>query len=181
MPEQLQQSPLTDEVTGFGAIVVRVAAQVLETMFFEEAVASACQHAWLATAVTVHVSFEGSHRGEFLLSVSPPTARTIAAGFLGVDPEDLTGTEAAEVILELANILCGTLMSTLWPESALTLETPELAIAEHAFLGGVHCCFTLPDGTVAVSIGVSSGDSSGGDGSSRDGSSGDGSSGDGSA
>jgi len=165
MPEQLQPAPRTDEVAGFGAVVVRVAAQVLETMFFEEAVASACEHAWLPTAVTVHVSFEGSHRGEFLLSVSPDTARTVAAGFLGLEPEELTGTQASEVILELANILCGALMSTLWPESALSLETPELAIAEHAFLGGMHCCFTLPDGMVAVSIGVSSGDGSSGDGS----------------
>ncbi|HEV8039624.1 MAG TPA: chemotaxis protein CheX [Bryobacteraceae bacterium] len=158
MPEQLQSAPRTDGVTGFGAIVVRVAAQVLETMFFEEAVATACEHAWLPTAVTVHVSFEGSHRGEFLLSVAPDTARSIAAGFLGLDPEELTGTQAAEVILELANILCGALMSTLWPESALSLDTPELASAEHAFLGSMHCCFTLPDGMVAVSIGVSDGD-----------------------
>jgi CheY-specific phosphatase CheX len=158
VPEQLQQSPLTDEVTGFGAIVVRVAAQVLETMFFEEAVATACEHAWLPTAVTVHVSFEGSHRGEFLLSVAPDTARSIAAGFLGLDPEELTGTQAAEVILELANILCGALMSSLWPESVLSLDTPELASAEHAFLGAMHCCFTLPDGMVAVSLGVSDGD-----------------------
>jgi len=119
-----------------------------------------CGHAWLATAVSVHVSFEGSHRGEFLLSVSPDTARTIASGFLGLDPEEMTPTQPGEVILELANILCGALMSKLWPESSLSLDTPELAVAEHAFLGAMHCCFTLPDGMVAVSIGVSSGDGS---------------------
>ncbi len=141
-------------------MVVRVAAQVLETMFFEEAVPSACEHTWLSTAVSVHVSFEGSHQGEFLLSVSPDTARSIAAGFLGLDPEEMTGTQPGDVVLELANILCGALMSTLWPESMLSLGTPELARAEHAFLGAMHRCFRLPDGRVAVSIGVSGGDGS---------------------
>jgi len=160
MPEQLQPANLVNEGPEFAAIVVRVAAGVLETMFFEEAVASPCEHAWISTAVTVHVSFEGSHQGEFLLSVSPDTERSIAAGFLGLDPEEMTGTQPGEVILELANILCGALMSTLWPESALSLGTPELATSEHAFLGAMHCCFSLPDGMVAVSLGVCSGDES---------------------
>jgi CheY-specific phosphatase CheX len=154
MPEQLQQDGVADQHQEFADVVVRVAAQVLETMFFEEAVPTPCDHAWLSTAVSVHVSFEGSHQGEFLLSVSPDTARTIASGFLGLDPEEMTGTQPGDVILELANILCGALMSTLWPESVLSLGTPELASAEHAFLGAMHCCFSLPDGMVAVSIGV---------------------------
>jgi CheY-specific phosphatase CheX len=160
MPEQLLQANLVNEGPEFAEIVVRVAAGVLETMFFEEAVASPCEHAWISTAVTVHVSFEGSHQGEFLLSVSPDTARSIASGFLGLDPEEMTGTQPGDVILELANILCGALMSTLWPESALSLGTPELAAAEHSFLGAMHCCFTLPDGTVAVSLGVCTADES---------------------
>jgi chemotaxis protein CheY-P-specific phosphatase CheC len=154
MPEQLQQAAGADQHEEFAKIVVRVAAQVLETMFFEEAVPTPCDHAWLPAAVSVHVSFEGSHQGEFLLSVSPDTARSIASGFLGLDPEEMTGTQPGDVILELANILCGALMSSLWPESVLSLGTPELAIAEHAFLGAMHCCFSLPDGMVAVSIGV---------------------------
>ena len=154
MPEQLQQAAGADQDQEFAKIVVRVAAEVLETMFFEEAVPTACDHTWLPTAVSVHVSFEGSHQGEFLLSVSPDTARSIASGFLGLDPEEMTGTQPGDVILELANILCGALMSTLWPESVLSLGTPELATAEHGFLGAMHCCFTLPDGMVAVSIGV---------------------------
>src|ERR1035438_8629858 len=123
MPEQLQQGPLTDKAPEFAAAVVSVAAGVLETMFFEEAVATACDHAWLSTAISVHVSFEGSHQGEFLLSVSPDTARSIASGFLGLDLEEMTETQLGEVMLELANILCGALMSNLWPESAMSLDT----------------------------------------------------------
>lgn len=157
MREQLQPGPLTEEAPEFAASVVRVAAGVLETMFFEEAVAAACDHAWLATAVSVHLSFDGSHCGEFLLSVSPDTARSIASGFLGLDLEEMTETQPGEVMLELANILCGALISNLWPESSLSLGTPELVSAEHSFPEAMHCCFSLPDGMVAVSIGLCSG------------------------
>jgi hypothetical protein len=93
-----------------------------------------------------------------LLSVPPGTARSIAAGFLGVDPEEMSETQPGEVILELANILCGALMSTLWPESNLSLGTPELVSAEHSFPAAMHCCFSLPEGMVAVSIALGSRD-----------------------
>ncbi len=156
MPEQLQQARPAEQAPEFGAVVVRVAAEVLETMFFEEAVPSACDHAWLELAVSAHLSFDGSHRGTFLLSVSPDTARSIAAGFLGVDADGMSPTQSGEVIMELANILCGALMSTLWPESNLSLGTPELASAGHSFEEAMHCCFSLPEGMVAVSIGLSS-------------------------
>ena len=152
MPEDLEQECRTEP--DFGATVIRVAAEGLATLFFEEAVPSECAHAWLATAVSAHIKFEGSHCGEFLLSVSPDTTRSIASGFLGLDPEEMTATQPAEVVLELANILCGALMSTLWPESSLSLDSPTPAIAEHSFADSMHCCFTLPDGMVAVSIGL---------------------------
>ena len=158
MPEQLQQGSAAEEAPEFGAVVVRVAAEVLETMFFEEAVPSACEHAWLAQAVSAQLSFDGSHCGEFLLSVSPDTARSIASGFLGVDPEEMSKTQPGEVVLELANILCGALMSTLWPESNLSLGTPELVNAGHRYPEDMHCCFSLPEGMVAVSIGLGSKD-----------------------
>jgi CheY-specific phosphatase CheX len=158
MPEQLQQGVLTEHVPEFAATVVRVAAGVLETMFFEEAVASACEHAWLSTAVSAHLSFAGSHGGEFLLSVSPGTARSIASGFLGLDPQEMTETQPGEVMLELANILCGALMSNLWPESSLSLGSPELVSGEHSLPEAMHCCFSLADGMVAVSIGLARGD-----------------------
>jgi|HubBroStandDraft_4_1064222.scaffolds.fasta_scaffold01555_12 CheY-specific phosphatase CheX len=158
MPEQLQPARPVEEAPEFGPVVIRVAAEVLETMFFEEALPSACEHAWLAQAVSAQLSFEGSHCGEFLLSVPPGTARSIAAGFLGVDPEEMSETQPGEVILELANILCGALMSTLWPESNLSLGTPELVSAEHSFPAAMHCCFSLPEGMVAVSIALGSRD-----------------------
>src|SRR5271155_1991319 len=152
MAEQLQPGTLAEETPDFATVVVRVAADVFATMFFEEAVHTPCEHAWLRTAVGAHVRFEGSHCGEFRLSVSPSTARSITSGFLGLEPEEMTETQPAEAILELDNILCGALMSTLWPESSLSLGSPEQVSAEHSFPDTMHCCFTLPDGMVAVSV-----------------------------
>ena len=154
MPQELEQDVRTDPAPDFGSIVVRVAADVLATMFFEEAEPAACDHAWLPTAVTARVSFEGSHCGQFLLSISPATTRSIASGFLGLEPEEMTGSQPGEVVQELANILCGALMSTLWPESSLSLGTPELIVAKPDMPAGMHCCFNLPEGMVAVSIGL---------------------------
>jgi CheY-specific phosphatase CheX len=157
MPEEIEQACQADQVSDFASVVVRVAAQVLETMFFEEAVPGPCEHGWLADALSVQVSFEGSHRGDFLLSVSADTARSIASGFLGLDPEELTGEQPGEVMLELANILCGALMSALWPESSLSLESPALVNSAHDVPNSKHCCFTLPGGNVAVSLGLADG------------------------
>ena len=80
----------------FADVVVRVAAQVLETMFFaRKRSVTACDHTWLSTAVSVHVSFEGSHRGEYLLSVSPDTARNhCIAVFWDWIPEEMTAEAA---------------------------------------------------------------------------------------
>jgi CheY-specific phosphatase CheX len=153
MLEQPAQISVTDRE--FAVVVVRVAAEVLATMFFEEAEPVGCEHDWLQTAVSAGVSFGGSHRGEFLLSVSPATARSVASGFLGLDPEEMTESQPGDVILELANILCGALLSALWPESNLSLGSPELVGAGAAPDVALHACFTLTDGMAAVWIGLS--------------------------
>ncbi len=154
MPEQLELANGSAPDPDFGAVVIRVAADVLATMFFEEAVPAPCDHAWIADAISAHIDFDGSHCGQFLLSVSPGTSRSIASGFLGLEPEEMTDSQPSDVILELANILCGTLMSTLWPESSLSLGSPELVSSEHTFTDSMHSCFILPEGMVAVSIGL---------------------------
>jgi|SRR5215472_481271 len=156
MPENLEQECVESQggVPNFEKVLGSVSAAVLETMFFEEAVESACEHGWLEAAVSARLSFNGSHTGEFQLSVSPQAARAIAAGFLGLDAEELTETQPGQVILELTNILCGAVMSNLWPDSSLALDPPQLAVTQGIQPGFLHRCFQLPDGPVAISIRV---------------------------
>lgn len=149
-----------------------VVSEVLETMFFTEAEPAACDHTWLQSASPVRVRFEGSHSGELLLALSDEAADPLAAGFLGLEPMELTGTQRAQVLEELANIMCGALLSHLWPESRLALASPELAawqewpaentrtgqssagdgFAQGAFGDALHRCFLLPEGMLAVSV-----------------------------
>jgi len=128
------------------------AAGVLETMFFTEASASECEHSWLASGVCARVAFAGSHRGSMRLGISADAADSLASGFLGLDPQETGELERSQVILELANILCGAILSRIWPESRLLVDAPELASGENCEEGGLHRCFSLPEGMLAISI-----------------------------
>jgi CheY-specific phosphatase CheX len=133
-------------------VVSRVLAEVLETMFFAEAVAADCAHDWLSSAVGARIGFAGSHLGELRLSVSRDAADSIACAFLGLEPLEITEPLCSQVILELTNILCGDILSHLWPESKLALGPPELSAEEPAVEGALHRCFELPEGKLALWI-----------------------------
>jgi CheY-specific phosphatase CheX len=129
-----------------------VCAQVLETMFFTEAAPVECRHGW--PALSARVRFTGSHTGEMLLAISEGAAEPLASAFLGLDPDATGEGERGQVASELANILCGAVLSNLWPESSLLLETPELAGPECVLEHAVHHCFEMPEGLLAVSLRV---------------------------
>jgi len=151
MPNDLERTAIADQDVDFH-VIDRVAAEVLETMFFTEAVANGCDHAWFGSAITARIQFEGSHVGQFLLGVSLDAARSMAAGFLGLAEDEMTEKDCRQVILELSNILCGSVLSNRWPDSRLSLAPPELAgcncCKEHA----VHRCFALTEGALSVTI-----------------------------
>lgn len=158
MPEELKTSGPVAAVSDFSGTLRRVSAEVLETMFFDEPVAVPCDHGWIARVASVRMAFEGSHRGEFLLSVSPPVARSIAPAFLGIEAEEVTEIQSSQVLLELANILCGSVLSQLWPDSDLRLGAPETIQVEGPIpldkpIGdALHECFVLTEGMLSVSI-----------------------------
>ncbi len=127
MPPELEQE--YDHGSGPAAsdTVREVAAEVLETMFFTEAEVGELRAQLAAvSAPCARIRFEGSHCGEMLLGVSAEAADPIAASFLGLDPMELTDAQRGQVIQELSNILCGAMLSRLWPESKLALGSPEL-------------------------------------------------------
>jgi hypothetical protein len=155
MPEQTNGAASAVVDPDFHGVLSRVGAEVLETMFFAEAVSTGCDHSWLSSSCSAQLGFEGSHSGDFRLSVSPPAAESIASAFLGLDPEEVTETQRSQVLLELANILCGSVLSHFWPESDLSLLEPECFSAEAPLEGEVHQCFLMPEGMLAVSIHLS--------------------------
>ena len=134
-------------------IVRSVAAEVLETMFFTEAEPCRCEHAWLPSAACAGARFTGSHLGEMLLAMSADAAVPIAASFLGLEPMELTEGQRGQVLQELTNILCGAMLSRIWPQSKLAIAAPELTgWKEWPEAPVLHRCFVIPEGKLAISI-----------------------------
>ena len=158
MPGESEQPYTIDQDQAAGEVAERVAAETLEAMFFTEAEPGVCEHAWLATASCARIGFDGSHNGEMLLGVSVEAVEPIAASFLGLDPAELSDTLRRQVIEELSNILCGRMLSQLWPESTLALAAPEsIGWQEWPPEGTLHRCFQIPEGMLAVSVRLLSG------------------------
>ena len=98
---------------------------VLETMFFtaplglaEEGSGGACMGA--------RVAFRGSPDGQVRLCLSEASAQLLAAGFLCEDEESLSPEQTGLVVCELANMLCGSLLSQLESQEHFDLATPQL-------------------------------------------------------
>lgn len=155
MPHELEHLQAAGPDTDFAAMLGRVSADVLETMFFSGAVAAECGHDWVPGAMSVRVNFDGSHSGEMWLTLTPDAVPSIASAFLGLEPQETGEEQQSQVICELANILCGAVLSSLWPESRLLLDAPHLTAFECAGHGVWHCCLALDEGVLAIWIHLS--------------------------
>jgi len=114
--------------------------EVLETMCFTLLLSSsalsgpeaAVPGAGFSNPVTAVLQFEGSPSGEFRLSVPLTVARGVGSGFLGREPGEVSDCQAGEVVCELANMFCGSVLSRLEAETIFHLSHPELAHPELA-------------------------------------------------
>ncbi len=104
------------------------ASEVLETMFFTSPMGEADPEAPPpAATVGARLVFTGGPAGEFGVIVAEAAARTIAANFIGVEDEkELTAGRIEDVILELANMICGVILGRLAPDAILEIHHPEL-------------------------------------------------------
>jgi chemotaxis protein CheY-P-specific phosphatase CheC len=104
---------------------------VLETMFFANAVPNE-QGAIEQPSYAVRVRFRGFPSGVFELTIGARIATVLAAGFLGMDESEVGPMEASQVACELANMLCGSVLSRAESETGFELSPPLLVAAlEH--------------------------------------------------
>ena len=101
-------------------------ADVLESMFFLEALGEATEPPADVETVTVHLAFDGDPPGCFQMRIARAAADTIAADFLGEDTESLTGRQRDDVTLELANMICGAVLSRLESSATFRLGAPQI-------------------------------------------------------
>ena len=78
-----------------------------------------------AAPVCFSLQFTGDVSGRFGLHLEQVAARALAANFLGKDETDISPLEIGEVAGELANMLCGSLMSRVEGEHTFALSHPE--------------------------------------------------------
>jgi hypothetical protein len=102
-------------------------AEVLERMFFLEGLGEAPEPPAEAETVTVQVTFDGDPPGRFRMRLARPAASAIAADFLGEDTESLTAQQSTEVTLELANMICGAVLSRIESSATFRLGAPQIA------------------------------------------------------
>jgi len=129
------------------------AAEVLETMFFTtlledgEPVADSAGQ-W----ISAQLSFHGNPPGHFGIRIPLATGRRLAANFLGLEEQTLTGQQINEVTSELANMLSGSVLSRLEKGSSFVLSQPEVESSEAASPPGVTAqqTFQLQEGPLAI-------------------------------
>jgi hypothetical protein len=108
-------------------VLAAAAGEVLETMFFTGVYGPAQGGSPAEPRVAVRLSFEGTPPGALTLSVSEPAVRALAANFLASDDGDpLPVSQLGSVVCELANMICGSLLSRVQTEEHFRLSSPEL-------------------------------------------------------
>ena len=101
-------------------------ADVLERMFFLEGLGEAAESPVEADTATIQMTFDGDPPGCFQMRLARPAASAIAADFLGEAAESLTGQQIAEVALELANMICGAVLSRIESNATFHLGAPKM-------------------------------------------------------
>src|SRR5579864_9143636 len=133
--------------------LLAAASDVLETMFFSSVVGEAPVSAEpFASAVGARLEFSGARAGAFAVRLTEDAARTVAANFLAEETAEPSPAHVQEVIGELANMMCGSVLSRLDRGAHFDLGTP--VIVDAAALGAdpeaVSRDFDIGDGEVAV-------------------------------
>src|SRR5689334_798477 len=102
------------------------AAEVLETMFFCEVHGPARAATPAEGRLAARLAFEGTPSGALWVSVSAPAASMLAVNFLAPETDEpLPRPQLDAVIGELANMICGSLLSRAACERRFKLAAPE--------------------------------------------------------
>jgi len=133
--------------------------EVLEKMFFVEPLEEPPAEAESPDEeMAVQLAFDGVPSGALTLRVSNAAARQIAADFLGEDESGLCSGQVEEVVRELANMICGSVLSRVESTATFRLSPPRLLVPregqnrqEAAELRAVHAV-AIGSGTLTASV-----------------------------
>ncbi|MBI4874105.1 MAG: chemotaxis protein CheX [Acidobacteria bacterium] len=140
--------------------LVSAVEEVLGTMCFTSVLASAEGDAPPegdagAPDLTAELHFQGRPSGGFRVGVPRSLARVVGAGFLGREEIEVSDSQAEEVIRELANMICGSVLSRLESKTTIRISHPEPAPPERGVRvagAAANRGFDLGDGILTVSM-----------------------------
>lgn len=139
----------------FASLLTQAVCDVLETMFFTVPLGSAAPEPG-ETFLESRLAFYGHLCGALHVRVSETAARSLAAGFLGEDEEALSPAQAGQTVCELANMICGWLVSKLDSEERFDLDSPQLVSPVPDDLSSAPATsrqsFALENGNITVSL-----------------------------
>jgi CheY-specific phosphatase CheX len=130
--------------------------EVLESMcFLSVESVSAGVYEGDDSLVSQRLTFRGPERGSFGICVPLTTARIIASNLLGQEQIEVSESQAAEAIGEVANMICGTLLSRLHSVRAFDLTSPERdesSLDPEIIANGISKTFVLDEGMITAWI-----------------------------
>ncbi|MBS1802435.1 MAG: chemotaxis protein CheX [Acidobacteria bacterium] len=135
-------------------LIIAAVAEVLETMFFTEILQVGGSHPSLP-ALGARVAFTGHNSGIVSIRISEAAARSLTASFLGESEESLSQTQVANLVCELANMLCGCIVSKMAAHGCFTLDSPELidgSTQESTERPEIRQSFAIERGSLTVSL-----------------------------
>jgi len=112
-------------------VLAQCTEAVLEQMFFVRALNGPLPAP--DSVLIVEVPFEGDPCGRLALRVTAPAARSIAADFLGEEECVLSEQQVGEVMCELANIICGSVLSRVESDTTFRLGSSRLTSDSEVF------------------------------------------------
>lgn len=130
------------------------ASEVLETMFFTGVVDEESEET-SSRIVSADLFFRGNPSGQFGVRVPYKTGQSIASSFLGFDENEVTEQQVADVVGELTNMLCGSVLSRLESGVRFELSHPEIDPANTDWKqrpGAQGHTFGLEEGTLGLWI-----------------------------
>lgn len=144
----------------WNGIFYESAQEVLETMFFSSVFGPA-DPLFSNTSdnreqiITAELRFSGHPSGRVQVTLTEAAARSIAGNFLGEDfPERISRNDVEQVVGELANMVCGTVLSKMDAQAVFSLSHPEVKPIEVPTVQNtsVVASFELADGVMTSQI-----------------------------
>ena len=130
-------------------------ADVLERMFFIEVQGGIAEPPLEIETVTARLTFDGDPPGDFQMRIARRAADAVAADFLGEDAESLADQQRTDVTLELANMICGAVLSRLESSACFRLGKPQIVDGDtgsQGWAGGTRYTVDTGRGPLTVAI-----------------------------